>query len=336
MATPLGVLSFGFQVSGSADIQNSKLETQNPKKRLRIIPDGALGYIPFDVLLTEDSDSWRGEKTPWVLQKMAVSYAYSNRLLNSETASTLSDDFGGFGISYDSKKFFFSEAEKKNEKITPLQHTVEEVSSIKSLLGGDNWLDEKATKKSFTSNAAHCGILHLAMHGFLDTKDPLNSGLIFSRENPNDTTNYLTGYDLYAAQLKASLAVLSACNTGDGQLRGREGVMSLARSFAFAGCESLVMSLWSVPDKTTSEIMVKFYENLKAGMPKDVALQQAKLFHLTHAEPFRRVPNSWGAMVLIGNVEALTWRSWGHYGWFWGLIGVLIIAIGYFLMKNKK
>jgi CHAT domain-containing protein len=306
--------------------------------------DGALGYIPFDMLLTADATSWRGENTPWLLQKMAVSYAYSNRFLSSDTEGVVSkseirnpiiNDFGGFGISYEKEKFYFSEKEKQNEKVTALQYTVGEVKSIKSLLGGNEWLDKAATKRVFIDNAPKKSILHLAMHGFLDTHDPLNSGLIFSRETPSDSTNYLTGYDLYATQLKAQLGVLSACNTGDGQIKGREGIMSLARSFAFAGCESLVMSLWSVPDKTTSDIMVKFYENLKLGQPKDIALQNAKLFHLKNAEPSRRVPNNWAAMVVIGNVEALTWdkSGLGIGSWAWAILAVIVV---FYLFKKEE
>jgi CHAT domain-containing protein/tetratricopeptide (TPR) repeat protein len=303
-------------------------------ERLRIIPDGAISYIPFEMLLTEDAASWRGDNTPWLLKRMAVSYAYSNRLLDAENNGKTEGDFGGYGISYEANKFFFSEAEKKNDKITPLKYTVEEVNNIHSMLNGKAWIDQSATKKMFLENAPKQGVIHLAMHGFLDPKDALNSGLIFSRDTPNDTTNYLTGYDLYAMELNTKLAVLSACNTGDGVLKGKEGIMSLARSFAFAGCQSLVMSLWSVPDKTTSDIMSHFYENLKNGMPKDVALQQAKLTHLSTAEPSRRVPNTWAAMILMGDIEPLSFAKWWQSGWLWG--GVVAAFLGFIFFRKKK
>jgi CHAT domain-containing protein/tetratricopeptide (TPR) repeat protein len=305
-------------------------------ERLRIIPDGAISYIPFEMLLTEDATSWRGDNTPWLLKRMAVSYAYSNRLLDVENSGKADGDFGGYGISYEANKFFFSEAEKKNDKITPLKYTVEEVNNIQSMLNGKAWIDQSATKKTFLENAPKQGVIHLAMHGFLDPKDALNSGLIFSRNVPNDTTNYLTGYDLYAMELNTKLAVLSACNTGDGLLKGKEGIMSLARSFAFAGCQSLVMSLWSVPDKTTSDIMVKFYENLKNGMPKDVALQQAKLTHLSTAEPSRRVPNTWAAMILMGDIEPLSFAKWWQSGWLWGGVVVAVLGFVFFRKLNTE
>jgi tetratricopeptide (TPR) repeat protein len=302
-------------------------------ERLRIIPDGSLSYIPFEMLLTEDATSWRGDNTPWLLKRMAVSYAYSNRLLDVENSGKADGDFGGYGISYEANKFFFSETEKKNDKITPLKYTVEEVNNIQSMLSGKAWIDQSATKKTFLENAPKQSVIHLAMHGFLDPKDALNSGLIFSRNAPNDTTNYLTGYDLYAMELNTKLAVLSACNTGDGVLKGKEGIMSLARSFAFAGCQSLVMSLWSVPDKTTSDIMVKFYENLKNGMPKDVALQQAKLTHLNTAEPSRRVPNTWAAMILMGDIEPLSFAKWWQSGWLWS--GVVVAFVGFVFFRKR-
>jgi CHAT domain-containing protein/tetratricopeptide (TPR) repeat protein len=316
-------------ISGTSSV-NSNL---GKIERLRIIPDGAISYIPFEMLLTEDATSWRGENTPWLLKRMAVSYAYSNRLLEVEKSGNMEGSFGGYGISYEANKFFFSEGEKKNDKITPLKYTVEEVNNIQSMLNGKAWIDQSATKKSFLENAPKQGVIHLAMHGFLDPKDALNSGLIFSRDTPTDTTNYLTGYDLYSMELNTRLAVLSACNTGDGLLKGKEGIMSLARSFAFAGCQSLVMSLWSVPDKTTSDIMVKFYENLKNGMPKDVALQQAKLTHLSIAEPSRRVPNTWAAMILMGDIEPLSFAKWWQSGWLWS--GVVVAFVGFVFFRKK-
>ncbi len=306
-------------------------------ERLRIIPDGALSYVPFELLLTDSASNWRDTKTPFLLKKMAVSYAYSNRLLTVENDPQNGDAFGGYGISYAPETFIFNENEKKNEKITALTHTIGEVKTIKNLLGGTTWLDKNATKQAFLDHAPKQNVIHLAMHGFLNPTDPLSSGLIFSRNQASDSSNYLTGYDLYALELKAQLAVLSACNTGDGVLKGREGVISLARSFAYAGCRSLVMSLWSVPDQTTSEIMVKFYENLKSGMPKDVALREAKLAHLASAEPSRLVPNVWAAMILTGDIEPLPLSIGGFSRWIWGILAafVLFFSFRFFQKKHK-
>ena len=86
----------------------------------------------------------------------------------------------------------------------------------------------------------------------------------------------LTASEIYTLPINAELAVLSACETGYGKLEKSEGVMSMSRAFQYAGVKSTVMSLWKVPDKETSKLMLLFYKNLKKGFPKDKALQKAK------------------------------------------------------------
>ena len=94
-------------------------------------------------------------------------------------------------------------------------------------------------------------------------------------------------HEIYQLDLNADLVVLSACETGYGKFNQGEGVMSLARSFMYAGTPSLVVSLWQVNDQSTAIIMQLFYEKLEKGMPKDIALRQAKLEYLKNAERMR-------------------------------------------------
>jgi CHAT domain-containing protein len=137
--------------------------------------------------------------------------------------------------------------------------------------------------------------------------------------------------------LRSGLAVLSACNTGNGSLQRGEGVMSLARAFAFAGCPSTVVSLWSIPDESTSKVMLAFYKNLKNGDKKDIALQKAKLEYLNSASPQYSIPNYWGATVIIGDVEAMDFKEWYQKPAFLGLaiVGLFVLLILIF-NKNKK
>lgn len=76
------------------------------------------------------------------------------------------------------------------------------------------------------------------------------------------------------------MAVLSACKTGLGKINKGDGVVSLFRAFTYAGCPSLVMSLWSIPNKSTAQLTKAFFDNLNKGMSKDRALQQTKLAYL--------------------------------------------------------
>ncbi len=106
-------------------------------------------------------------------------------------------------------------------------------------------------------------------------------------------------------QLKANLAVLSACNTGSGKLSRGEGIMSLARGFMYAGCPSVITSLWSVDDKSTAVIMKHFYEGLSKGLSKDDALRASKLSYLKNADEIKSNPFYWAGFVLIGNPDAI-------------------------------
>lgn len=81
-----------------------------------------------------------------------------------------------------------------------------------------------------------------------------------------------TTLTLYNMEIPAELAVLSACETGYGKLERGEGIMSLARAFAYAGCLSIVMSHWLVDDRASAQLMDHFYRYLSEGLPKDEAL----------------------------------------------------------------
>lgn len=321
------------------------LNKDNTHNRLKIVPDGVLGYLPFELLTTDVATDWKSKSVPYLLRQYAVSYAYSNQLLDEKSSYTEGGSFGGFGIEYSDKQLDKIQTEVKPEatpttrgdKLSRLAFADDEVKNIYSLLGkGTIFLNDDATKFAFMQNAGNHGILHLAMHGALDDKNPLNSALIFAKKDSNDN-NLLRGYDIYNMQLKTGLAVLSACNTGVGELRKGEGVMSLARAFAFAGCPSTVMSLWSIPDESTSKVMMAFYENLKNGDSKDVALQKAKLQYLENCPPQYSIPNYWGASVVIGNTQAMTFKSWYQKPAFIGLgIASLLLVLLYFLRKRGK
>ncbi len=94
-----------------------------------------------------------------------------------------------------------------------------------------------------------------------------------------------------------------------GQLIKGEGMMSLSRGFIHAGCPSVVMSLWSVDDRSTSDVMYYFYQQLKAGEPKDRALQQAKKLFLQQAKKAEQHPFYWAPFIQCGQTKALTFQS---------------------------
>lgn len=320
-------------------------ETQKPS-RLIIVPDDILLHIAFDPILYEPSEQWNRLNNPYLIKKYAINYAYSNRLIFDDAAGKrikeAVENFGGFGLEYDDytlegiEKLVKSKIDSAllTRATGKLIYSDDEVREIAELLDGESWLNQEATKDAFLQNASTFRILHMAMHGIVDENNPLNSSLIFTRTS--DTSDYfLRAADLYGIPLNADMAVLSACNTGYGAIKRGEGVRSLARAFAYAGCPSLIASLWEASDKSSKDILISFYENLKAGMSKDEALQAAKLYYIENAAPAFSGPAYWSHLALIGDAKAINLEpkpSWHQ------MLGMLFVSalIGLILIRRFK
>jgi CHAT domain-containing protein len=112
--------------------------------------------------------------------------------------------------------------------------------------------------------------------------------------------------DLYNLELNADLVVLSACETGLGRLRRGEGIISLARAFAYAGARAIVTTLWSVDDEKAKDLMLDFHGHLKRGEPVDAALRRAKLDYLQRRPgPAEAHPFFWAGFAPIGDMRPL-------------------------------
>jgi len=111
----------------------------------------------------------------------------------------------------------------------------------------------------------------------------------------------LTNYDLQNLNINPELVVLAACNTAQGEIQKGEGIISLSRGFFEAGVKSLVSSLWSIDDYSTSEIVKGMYSHLKEGKSKSESLRQAKLDYLATADKLRSHPYYWAGLVHIGD-----------------------------------
>ena len=121
----------------------------------------------------------------------------------------------------------------------------------------------------------------------LALEEGLDQGLVIAEK--------LVGLDLRGTEL----VVLSACETGLGDVRRGEGVFGLERAFLLAGARSLVMSLWPVSDESTRRLMTGFYSRWASGLSKSEALRQARLELRGHSDN----PAVWGAFILVGNPE---------------------------------
>ena len=289
---------------------------------LKIIPDAFLGYIPFEVLLTNDPqpNTKNYRDLPYLLRDYTIRYDWS-ALTSSEPERTgrASSKLIAFAPSY---KFGGAVASAKKDafrsSLEPLYFTKSEVEGIDKVLSSDVYVGEQAGEKTFKEMADRYNVIHLATHAVTDDKNPLNSKLVFSPGATED--GYLHAYELYGLNLNADLVVLSACNTGYGTLRSGEGIVSLARGFAYAGCPSLVMTLWQVNDRSTSKLITYFYEELAKGKKKSEALRKAKLRYLQSADEVKSHPLYWAGLVLNGNDAPLRSGS--------GMTQLVLLAAG--------
>lgn len=298
------------------------LGSSNGIRRLKLIPDDVLLQFPFDILLTEPSTGALQARTaPYLIKQYALSYSYSNQLAFEDRKTRrrikkASSRFGGFGLEYDDftlkglEGTGLEQVEGKNRDMGRLKYSDDEVLAAAELLGGEAWVNQEATKDIFLANANQYRILHLAMHALVDDAYPLNSALVFARAK--DSSDFLLrAADLYNVQLDVDLAVLSACNTGFGALQKGEGVRSLARAFAYAGCDRMLATLWEAADHSTKDILLSFYEEAEKSPndPIDLVLQRAKLKYLESAPPTFTMPGYWAHLMILGDTIPLETTS---------------------------
>jgi len=289
-------------------------------KNVILIPDGLLSFIPFDALLTKQSEHTNFGSLPYLIKSTTINYSYSAKiaLQNLKTADKFTNDkiLG-----------FFPIFENNFRGLTELDFTLKEASNIKNVINGDFFIKSNATKNNFLQNSHLYPIVHLSTHALAGNNYSPPSIEFY------DETLYLP--EIYGYNLQTNLLVLSACETGVGTLRRGEGAMSMARAFSYAGVKSLIVSLWKVNDKATEILMTDFYKKYKKSKNKSESLHNAKLEYLKNDEisSLKKSPYYWASFVYFGD-SIIDDKKNSYIGWLI-LIGI-IFAIGYFLLKKSR
>jgi CHAT domain-containing protein/Tfp pilus assembly protein PilF len=223
------------------------------------------------------------------------------------------------------------------EQFMPLSATAEEASEVSGLLPGAKLLTGTKASETALKRARGPSILHVATHGFFlpnptvepqgsSSKDTaplrlddtsavvggnplLRAGLALAganeRQGGNGEDGILTALEAAGLNLWGTkLVVLSACETGIGDVQNGEGVYGLRRAFVLAGADSEMMSLWKVNDEATRDLMSGFYQNLKSGMGRSEALRQIQLKMIK--TPDHHHPFFWAAFILSGDWRPLS------------------------------
>lgn len=227
-------------------------------KSLFIIPHRSLHFLPFQALVDTSGI--------FMIEKYDISYAPSASVLKhcSLKDPALNIDFLGMALGNMSLGNFSS-----------LPGTNAEIRQIIQLYPGGTAKFEKETSETlFKTEADNHTILHLATHGFLDSRRPMNSYLLLPPDEKND--GQLTVSEIFDLNLNSRLVILSACETGLGMLSTGDEMIGLSRAFIYAGTPAIIVSLWPVEDATTAILMTRMHQYYSAGYRIQEALSYAQ------------------------------------------------------------
>ena len=309
--------------------------------KLLIIPDGVLGYLPFDLLISEINNSSKFSELNYLVKSFDISYCYSLALLNEMSDEVTDRNISGFLamaplFESNDEVYIYGDRSVAKEKQPPLYFNVEEIESINTIMNGDIVTGMTATEEYFVNHSPDYKIIHLSTHGKANDEKGDLSYLAFTEIVDSTENEFVYNYDLYNLNLNADMVVLSACETGLGQLREGEGIISLARGFSYAGAKSIINTLWTINDYKTKEIMESFYSNIKLGQAKDNSLRNAKLKFIED-NPDDAFPFYWAAFIPVGDMSPidLNQSSSSHY-LIIGVLGILFFLISIYIFKKKS
>lgn len=305
------------------------------KSRIYLSLDGVYNQINLNTLLQPDGNFLVSDKNLTILSNTKDLLALKGRRVKRLSNSTASlfgyptfflgkQKIKDITPTHERGETLDQSADTDKTGIRPLVGTQEEIKKVEAILRGHklstfSFTDEHATEAEI-KRVNHPRVLHIATHGFFideknkddkwqtgDDQNPLlRSGLLLTgasnflqnRVQLEDENGILTAYEAANLNLdNTDLVVLSACETGRGEVQNGEGVYGLQRAFQTAGVQSIIMSLWKVDDDATQQLMISFYSNWMSGLNKAEALKAAQL-ELGKKYPH---PYYWGAFVMLEN-----------------------------------
>lgn len=276
-------------------------------RRLIVVPDGVLHYLPFESLVIDCPDMKAGVSQ--VDDKETIHAVYATcRYLGLEHSLIYSTSAGAFlGLRERHRQRHLqrhsqrpSAAADRPELLAfapefartdpptvpaelrgalygraPLAHAREEVRRIAGYFSRASVrFDLQASESRLKDEVGRYRLLHLATHGLVSDDFPMSSGVLLAAGDGDD--GLLQAHEVLGLELSADIVTLSACRTGRGRLRRGEGVVGLSRAFLAAGASSVVVSLWDVDDRATPLFMEAFYEQIAAGVAAPEAMLKAR------------------------------------------------------------
>jgi CHAT domain-containing protein/lipopolysaccharide biosynthesis regulator YciM len=299
-------------------------------------PDGALNLVPFAALVDEQQHYLVEQYTfSYLTSGRDLLRLQTPAPSRQESLIVANPDFGARATANNAKRGpVYDPLGLANIDIEPLPGTAEEAQSLRTLLPQSSVLTGAGATESQLKQATAPKILHIATHGFFleDVKaEPaptiaerlllqqiksngeerleralinplLRSGLVLAGANARKSgadDGILTAFEAASLDLLGSrLVVLSACDTGVGEVKNGDGVYGLRRALTLAGAETQMMSLWPVSDQGTRDLMIEYYKALLAGQGRSEGLRQVQLQMLKNEK--RRHPYYWASFIVSG------------------------------------
>jgi CHAT domain-containing protein len=279
------------------------------KTSLVIVPDGALWELPFQAL--------QPSPTRYLIEDCAIAYAPSltalremQKLKGRRDKPDGSPTLLAFGNPALGKQTVArAKSVLMDEKLDPLPEAERQVNVMKQIYGAAKskiYIGAEAREERAKAEAGGYRILHLATHGILNDSSPMYSHVLLAQaEGGSGEDGLLEAWEIMKLDLKADLAVLSACETARGRIGAGEGIIGLSWALFVAGCPTSVVSQWKVDSASTTELMLEFHRQLKSQMANPAgsfsparALREAAL-KLQRTNAYRH-PFYWAGFVVAG------------------------------------
>ncbi len=353
----------------------SPLTTELHRRRILVVADGVLNYIPFQILVDAGTDE------PLVVRHEIVNAPSASILgqLKQEARhrSPTTNLLAAFGNPVFSANYAAARAGAGGEQIAaiqdpssmrlrsalrninlkdnrfdpsllqPLLFAARELATLREIAGGNSLVaTEFAASRTnlLATDLSQYAMLHFATHGFLDPTNPENSGLVLSTVNQQgqEQDGFVGLREIYELRAPVSLVVLSACQTALGKDVRGEGLLGLTRGFMYAGASSVVASLWKVDDEATAELMKRFYTNmLERNLTPSAALREAQ--NSIRQEPQWRSPYYWAGFTLQGDyrqvISVNARRSWATKASIYSVVacgGFIAIAVWWYWRRRSR
>ncbi|MDX6288940.1 MAG: hypothetical protein QOH42_739 [Blastocatellia bacterium] len=307
-------------------------------KRLLVVADGALNYVPFEALV-KTTDGADYSSLSYLLKTNEIIYAPSGSVvaairqqggsragknilliadpifnsndprLKGNSAAQATGEARGLGLGLESAISDVTDSSTpavglQLARLTGTRTEAEEIAKTARTGGGqpDLWMDLNASEDNVHNrDMNNYRVIHIATHGLLDAQRPQFTGVVLSLVGNKSNDGFLRTDEIFNLRMSPALVMLSACETGLGKEKRGEGVIGLTRAFMYAGAPTVGVTLWSVADRSTADLMTDFYKHFltpSGTTSASKAMRNAQLSMIT-AKKYS-APFYWAPFVLVG------------------------------------